>query len=245
MPHLTIVIATFNEARRLPATLTRMAAALRDAPFTHDVLIVDDGSVDETVAWVQSHAANHPEVSCLARSPNQGRGAAIRHGVLHARGDIILETDADGSVDDEALFRFMAFFADHPDVDVLFGSRQLPDSRIVQWQPPLRVALGYGFLYLARAVLRSPRSTEFTLGFKMFRRAAAQDIFSHQFDDRYVAEAEIVHVARLRGWRSRELAVTWTDNRDSRVKALRDSARSLQGMAGLLAREARGRYGNP
>lgn len=239
---LTIVIATYNEERRLPATLERMFASLAGQPFDFEFLIVDDGSRDGTVDFVRQLAATRSNVLLRTRSPNQGRGAAIREGMLHATGDLVLETDADGSVDDEAIIRFVSFFAAHPEIHAVFGSREMKGARIMQYQPLPRILLGYGFLYLSRVALRSPRTTDFTLGFKMFRKEAAQDIFAHQFDDHFVAEAEIVHVARLRGWRVHELPVTWTNNRDSRVHAVRDSFRSFRGMAKVLQREAQGRY---
>jgi dolichyl-phosphate beta-glucosyltransferase len=241
-PLLTIVIATYNEEHRLPATLERMFTSLAGQAFDFEILIVDDGSRDGTVDYVRKLADSRPGVLLRTRSPNGGRGAAIREGVLAARGALVLETDADGSVDDEAIIRFVRFFEEHPELHALFGSREMSGARIVQHQPLPRILLGYGFLFLSRAVLRSPRTTDFTLGFKMFRREAAQDIFRHQFDDQFVAEAEIVHVARLRGWRTHELPVTWTNNRDSRVHAVRDSVRSLRGVGALLARELEGRY---
>jgi dolichyl-phosphate beta-glucosyltransferase len=87
-----------------------------------------------------------------------------------------------------------------------------------------------------------PWVTDFTLGFKMYRNAAARDIFAHQYDPFYVAEAEKVYVAYIRGHKSIELPVEWTDDPDSRVRPFRDTFRSLRGLAQILLRRVTGKY---
>ncbi|OHA00757.1 MAG: hypothetical protein A3H71_01800 [Candidatus Sungbacteria bacterium RIFCSPLOWO2_02_FULL_48_13b] len=242
MPKLSIVIAAYNEEARLPKTLQRIWAFLDARNFSYEVVIVDDGSRDRTLEWVKDTAKSHPNLRWLSHTPNQGRGASIREGVLAAGGELILGTDADGSVDDEAILRFVEYFDEHPDIDAIFGSRELPASHIAQSQPLLRVFLGHGFILLAKILFRMWRTTDFTLGFKMFRHRVAKDIFSHQFDNHFAAEAEIVYVTKRRGWKMKELPVTWTDNRDSRVRPFRDSFRSFRGMMKILWRDIRGKY---
>lgn len=239
---LSVVIAAYNEERRLPKTLERLFQFLKQAGIRYEIIIVDDGSRDRTKAVVEEIARTHPEISLISHFPNCGRGFSIREGVLAARGGIILETDADGSVADEAIIQGVRYFREHPEIDVIIGSRQLPESKIVFPQPFLRVFLGYGFWYLACFFLGPWRTTDFTLGFKMFRKDAARDIFLRQFDNHYVAEAEIVYVANKRGWKIQELPVTWTDHRDSRVHPFRDSARSFRGILQILWRNRQGKY---
>lgn len=243
MPKLSVVIAAYNEERRLPATLEYLVPFLRENVPSFEIVIVDDGSRDRTREAVFGLQKRFPEIRLLSHFPNQGRGASIREGVLAAEGEFILETDADGSTDKEAIVRFLRYFEEHTEIDVVFGSRELPDSKIARGQSFLRVFLGYGFLYLARLMLWSWRTTDFTLGFKMFKRKAAEDIFRHQYDNHYVAEAEIVYIAKRRGWHAAESPVTWTDNRDSRVRPFRDSFRSFCGMCKVLLRDMRGAYG--
>jgi len=242
MPHLSIVIPAFNEEKRLPKTLDRMLPYLRSCDFSFEVLIVDDGSRDATAAMVRDYATRYPEIQLLGDGANHGRGAAVKTGVYAARGDLVLETDSDGSVADEAVARFVAHLDAHAEVGAVFGSRELAESVITQYQPPLRVFLGYGFIYLARLVFWMWSTTDFTLGFKMYRRAVARDVHDHQFDPFYVAEAEKCFVAKLRGHKVVELPVTWTDDPDSRVRPLRDSVRSLRGVIGILLRFIKGSY---
>lgn len=242
MPELSIVIAAYNEERRLPKTLKRLFQFLQQAGVTYEVIIIDDGSRDRTRAVIEEIALVHPEVRLFSHFPNRGRGFSIKEGVLAARGGIILETDADLSVAPEAIMRGVGYFREHSEVDVIIGSRQLSESKILLPQPFLRAFLGYGFWYLARVLIGPWWITDFTLGFKMFRKDAAHDIFLHQFDNYYVAEAEIVYIAHKRGWKIQELPVTWTDHRDSRVHPFYDSIRSFKGVLQILWRSVRGRY---
>jgi hypothetical protein len=133
-------------------------------------------------------------------------------------------------------------FAADPNLDAVFGSREMHGSRIIVWQPPLRVFFGYGFLYLTRVLFCMWNITDFALGFKMFRRAAAHDIFAHQYEPFVVAEAEIIYVAAHRGHHFIEIPVTWTDDADSRIDPLREIVRSLVGLSRILIRSAIGRY---
>ncbi len=239
---LSIIIPAYNEEKRLPPTLENAYKELSDAGVDFEIIIADDGSRDGTRAYVESFIQSHPRVKIFSEYPNHGRGAAVRRGVKEAQGELVLETDADGSVSSEAILRFVRYFNDHPDVDVICGSREMKEAVLLQPQPWLRVFLGYGFLYLAKFVLRSWRTTDFTLGFKMLRKEAAQDVFSHQYDNHYVAEAEIVFVAHYRGWHVIELPVSWTDNRESRVRPLRDSFRSFRGLMQIIIRDIQGFY---
>lgn len=242
MPKLSIVIAAYNEEARLPKTLQRMVSFLEQNSISYEFILVNDGSRDGTLKFLEREAAKNPHIKYRSHFPNRGRGASIREGILAATGEIILETDADGSVDDGAIVKLLELYERRPEVDAIFGSRELPQSKIPVRQPFLREFLGYGFLYLAKMMLASPFTTDFTLGFKSFRNKAAKDIFARQYDNHYVAEAEIVFVSKRRGWRVAELPVIWSDNRDSRVRPFRDSFRSFRGMLQILWRALKGKY---
>ena len=239
---LSIIIPAFNEENRLPKTLSRLLDFLNKNEVDFEIIIVNDGSNDKTADIVNDFSLKEARVKLMSHFPNRGRGASVREGILAAAGDLILETDSDGSVADEAILRFIDYFKNHPDINVIFGSRELPDSEIAYAQPFLRVFLGYGFIYLSKFLLWSWDTSDFTLGFKMFRASSAKDIFSHQYDNHYVAEAEIVYISRLRGWKVKELPVHWTDNRDSRVHPIRDSFRSFNEIIKLLYRRYKGLY---
>lgn len=204
-----------------------------------EVLVVDDGSADLTGAIAAAAGAR-----VLRLERNGGRGAAVRAGMAAAKGELILEMDADGSVDFEAIGRFVAHLERHPGVDVLIGSRNADGSLIAVPQPFLRVFLGSVFLYAAKTFFGWD-VTDFTLGFKMFRREAALDVVRHQFDPGYVAEAELLVAARGRGWRVQEMPVRWAEHGGSRVRPLRESWRGFWGLLAVIRRSASGAYDAP
>ncbi len=242
MPHLSIVIPAYNEEKRLPRTLERMIPHLRQLGFTFEILIVDDGSKDRTVAVVRDLAASNPEIRLISDGINRGRGAAVKKGIFESKGDLILETDSDGSVADEAIGRFVQRFDENPAIDAIFGSREMKGAIVAVHQPLARIVLGYGFIYLTKVLFWMWSTTDFTLGFKMFRRAVAHDIFSYQYDPFFVAEAELTFIADVRGHHAIEMPVTWVNDDDSRVKPLRDVPRAFKGLAAILIRYFQGRY---
>lgn len=243
-PYLSIVIPAYNEERRLPPTLERLFTYLPTLGVSYEIIIVDDGSKDGTVAMVRDLAHKHPELKIIADGINRGRAPAVKHGILQANGELILEIDSDGSVADEAIGRCLEAFTADSELDAVFGSREMKGSRIIVWQPPLRVFLGYGFLYLTRVLFLMWNITDFALGFKMFKRAAAHDIFARQYEPFIVAEAEIIYVTARRGHRFIEIPVTWTDDADSRIKPFREIVRSLIGLSRILVRSILGKYSN-
>lgn len=242
IPELSIIVPAYNEELRIPPTLQRMIKNLRSTfPKSFEIIVLDDGSKDKTSAVVAEFASRHPEITLVTNSKNGGRGAVMRQGVLAAKGKYILDTDADGSVDDEAILRFYNHIESHPDIDMLIGSRTIPGAKIVVVQPLLRVVLGNLFMCMAWVLFRW-RFIDRVNGFKFFRRETAHDVFANQYDNTFLAEAEVVYVAERRGWRVTELPVLWTDHRDSRIQPWKESYRSFLGMFRILIRDFRGEY---
>lgn len=242
MVDLSIVIAVYNEERRLQNTLEKVYGYMKTRGESFEIIIVNDGSTDKTTEIVEKFCLTHAEVILLSHMPNRGRGYSIREGVLKAKGNFILETDADNSVDNEAIGRFLDFLYAHPDTSVLFGSREMKHSIIKEHQPFLRLFLGKAFIVLAHLFLGLWNIHDFTLGFKMFRRDAARDIFSHQYDNYYFAEAEIVCVSQYRKWKYFELPITWINDRDSKVNPYKESFRAFLGVIRSIGNHIRGRY---
>lgn len=241
-PYLSVVIPAYNEENRLPKTLERLFAYLPTLSVSYEIIVADDGSKDGTARLVQELSKTHPELKLFSDGVNRGRAPTIKRGVLAAQGELILETDADGSVAEEAIGRCVDEFKKHPELDVVFGSREAKGAKTLVWQPPLRVFLGYGFLYLTRVVFWMWNITDFALGFKMFRRAAAADIFAHQYEPYVCAEAEIIYVTHVRGHSYTEIPVIWTDDADSRIRVFREVLRSLLGLLRTRVRSLQGKY---
>lgn len=240
---LSVVIPAYNEENRLPSTLNRILNFLTiHFSENYELIVINDGSTDGTARVIEGFAKRFSgRVSLISYTPNRGRGVAVRTGMKQAQGEYILETDADGSVDEEAIKRFYSVFQTEKNVDVLIGSRNAPGAKILTHQSFLRIFLGYIFLYLARLVFGF-KSTDYALGFKMFTKVAAHDIINYQYDNHYLAEAELAYTANKRGWRIKEMPVLWTDFRNSRVRPFRDSIRSLVGLGKIVKRAATGLY---
>lgn len=239
---LSIVIPVYNEEKRLPNTLEKLFEYLKaHYKNSYEVIVADDGSTDRTVKVVQEFQQLNPELRLLQFPKNRGRGAAVRDAIFQAQGDFILETDGDGSVNEHAIIAFLDYFAEHPAVDMLIGSRTIEGARILTPQPALRVLLGYCFLFMAH-VLFGWKLIDRVNGFKMFRRHVALDIFNNQYDNSFLAEGEIVFVAEKRGWQIKELPILWIDYKGSRVHPFRESWRSFWGMFAILMRHRKGLY---
>lgn len=242
-PDLSIIIPAYNEERRLPPTLKRMVKNLRDTSTgTFEIIVIDDGSKDSTSAVAQAFAQENPEVSVVTNKENHGRGFVMRQGMLSAGGRYIIDTDADGSVDDEALPRFYEYLESHDDADVLIGSRTAKGTKIIVPQSPLRDIMSYGFMAVTCILFQWPFVDRIN-GFKMYRRGAARDVFKNQIEDGFLAGAENIFVAERRGWPVKEMSIIWTDDRDSSIKhPWREAYRSIFGMCKIVLRNWRGEY---
>ena len=208
-PFLSVVIPAFNEAERLPKTLGRVTAFLRDWGRTHEVLVVDDGSTDET-----GHKAREAGVTLLRNDRNRGKGHAVRRGMLEARGERRLMTDADLSTPIEELPRLVARMDDG--FDVVIGSRAVPGANIEVHQPWYRENTGRLFNLFVRG-LALPGLHDTQCGFKLWSVRAAREAFSAARLDGFSFDVEALYVARKRGYRIAEIPVTWRNDAASRV----------------------------
>lgn len=244
MPELSIVIPAYNEEKRLPTTLERSFALLATHyGKAYEVLVVDDGSQDATAPMVEDFICTYPQIRLIRFPRNRGYGAAVRAGVLSAKGDYVLVMDADGSANEEAIIRFLDFLRSNPRVGFAVGSRTIEGSKIVTQQPMLRVAFGYAFLFFAKVLFGWPMEDRIN-GFKMFRREAADDIFPYQYEDSVLGAAEVVYVAEQRGWKYELLPILWTDYRGSKVRPWREAWCCFWGMLKILWYGWKGMYGH-
>jgi dolichyl-phosphate beta-glucosyltransferase len=214
-PQLSVVIPAFNEERRLPETLGRVAAFLETRSGLHEILVVDDGSTDRTVERAK---AAHPSVVVLPSDRNRGKGHAVRRGMLAARGQLRLMTDADLSTPIEELERLEARIDEGYDIAV--GSRAIPGARIEIHQPRYRESVGRLFNRLVRLLL-VPGIHDTQCGFKLFSGDAAARVFSVARLDGFCFDAEALFIARRAGLRIAELPVIWRNDAASRVTTLR------------------------
>jgi glycosyltransferase involved in cell wall biosynthesis len=221
-PSYSIIIPAYNESARIGATLEQILDHVRRQNWNAEVVVVDDGSRDDTLAIAGRFAARDPAVRILRNPGNQGKGYAVRNGMLQARGRILLFTDADlSSPISEAGKLFAALEAG---ADVAIGSRWLDPSLQFQRQSFKRQALSRVYNLFLRMVLLFPyRDTQ--CGFKAFSRVAAAKIFPLQRITRWGFDPEILYLAHSHRLKVAEIAVAWGHDEGSRLHVWRDGAR--------------------
>jgi glycosyltransferase involved in cell wall biosynthesis len=202
---ISIIIPAFNEEKRLPATLQKVREhlALRSWEYA-EIVVVDDGSRDAT-----AEAARAAGARVLANPGNRGKGYSVRHGMLEAKGDWALFTDADLSAPIEELEKLWAA-AERERARVAIGSRALDRSLIGVHQPLFREMMGRCFNLARRLITGLPfRDTQ--CGFKLFEARAAAEIFRRQLLDGFGFDVEVLFIARRLGFRTVETPVRWND----------------------------------
>lgn len=214
-PQLSVVIPAFNEAARLPATLVRIKQYLEQTSLSHEILVVDDGSLDDTAARATQTLGGRVHV--LRNETNRGKGFAVRRGMLEARGERRLMSDADLSTPVEELDRLMGKMDEG--FDVVIASRALPGARVEVRQPFFRENVGRLFNLLVQALLL-PGLHDTQCGFKLWSAQAAAEGFSRARLDGFSFDVEVLHLARRRGRSIAEVPVTWRNDAASRVTLL-------------------------
>lgn len=233
---LSVVIPAFNEAARLPGTLDRTLAHLRARGSAFAVFVVDDGSSDDTAEVVARR--RDTEVTLIRLDTNQGKGAAVRRGVLESRGSRVLVSDADLSTPIEELERLEAALDEG--ADIACGSRGLSESAILASQPVHRREMGNTFNLILR-LLALTRLRDTQCGFKLFRGPVARNVFARCQLRGFAFDVECLYLADRLGYRVREVPVAWGHVPESRVHILKDSARMLRDVLWLRAAAWRGR----
>ncbi len=221
-PSYSIIVPAYNESARIGATLEQILDHVHRQNWSAEVVVVDDGSRDDTLDIAGRFAAGNPAVRILRNPGNQGKGYAVRNGMLQARGKILLFTDADlSSPISEAGKLFAALEAG---ADVAIGSRWLDPSLQFQRQSRKRQALSRVYNLFLRMVLLFPyRDTQ--CGFKAFTRAAAAKIFPLQRITRWGFDPEILYLAHGHGLKVVEVPVAWGHDEGSRMHVWRDGMR--------------------
>jgi dolichyl-phosphate beta-glucosyltransferase len=241
-PDLSIVIPAYNEEARLGPTLEAYLAYCHRTARRVEVIVVDDGSLDRTSAVVNSSAALHPEVRLIRLAENQGKGQAVRSGVVNARGKCVLFADADGATPLSELERLEA--ALEAGADVAIGSRALHDEGVRIRARLYRRVIGRIFHGLVE-LLTVPRVKDTQCGFKLFRGPVAHDLFSRMRIRGFSFDVEVLMMAQRRGYSIAEVPVNWTHQPGSKVNLVVDSARMLRDLFIIRGRYLSGQYNSP
>lgn len=219
---LSIVIPAYNERQRLPSTLHRVLRYLdeHDLLERSEVIVVDDGSTDDTFSL--GHDFGSP-VRFLQLAENRGKGAALRHGVEHSSGALVLLCDADLSTPIEDLGKLEPLLGTS---QLVFGSRARRDSDIGVSQPWYRNQMGKTFNRILWLLgIRGIHDTQ--CGFKLLQGDVARELFSELLVERFAYDVDLLLLARKHGYRVAEVGVSWDHVEESRVSPIRDASRML------------------
>ncbi len=214
--YISIVIPVYNEEKRIEVFLGEVVDYLSQKSFSYEVIIVDDGSTDNTISLSKQVLEKNIPEKCriIGVVKNQGKGAAVKNGMLAAQGEYVFFLDADGSTAIQEIDQFIALFC--PEFDIYTAVRTKK-----HFAPFKRVFFGKGYIKLANFLL-GLKVSDFTCGFKCYRREAAQKVFSRQQLKNWSFDAEDLYIANKEGCRVKEIPVYWKHIGGSKVKVLKN-----------------------
>ena len=239
---LSVVIPAYNEASRMASTFQQVLQYLESSGETYELLVVDDGSTDETVELVEKMSREVAAVRLLRNPGNRGKGYAVRNGMLHACGDYLLFTDADLSAPITEADRLLGPL--RSGYDVVIGSRALKREWIGTRQSPVRETAGKLFNVCIRA-MTGLGFHDTQCGFKAFRRSAARAIFARQTIFGFGFDVEVLLIARRFGLKALEVPVHWNHGGGSKVRLFRDSIRMFLDLLRIRWNDWKGEYSGP
>lgn len=218
--YLSIVIPAYNEEKRIDSTLEKIISYLKVKNFKSEIIVVVDGGSDSTVEVVKSYEKLVDKLVILVNQTTMGKGYSVRRGVLESKGEFVLFTDADlstpiGEIDN-------LFFWLDKGYDVAIGSRSLKESQVEIYQSFIRQSMGKIFNKILKLIVFTGfKDTQ--CGFKCFKRYAADKVFAKQMIRGFAFDVEILLIAKLQGFRTKEVPVIWLNSPFSTVHIIKDS----------------------
>lgn len=239
-PKYSIVIPAYNEGERLGATLDKVLAFVHQQQWSAEVVVVNDGSRDNTADLVRAYAAKDPIVRLVENPGNRGKGYSVRHGVVSAYGEYVLFSDADLS---SPIYEAPKLFAplERGEAQIAIGSRWKDASLQTERQPLKRQLLGRAFNLALRVVL-GLQYKDTQCGFKAFTREAAQAIFPLMQIDRWGFDPEILFLANKMKLHVAEVPVEWAHDERSKINPVKDGIRMLGEMVKVRMNAVEGKY---
>ena len=237
-PFLSIILPVYNEEIRLPKTLAEIDGFVRGQSFSVEVVVVENGSSDRTLAIAQEHATRLPYLVVI-HEQRRGKGLAVRTGMLAAQGQYRIFCDVDFSMPVSEITRFIP--PQLPDSQVAIASREAPGA-VRFGEPYYRHLSGRVFNTLVR-LLALPGLQDSQCGFKCFRGDIAEEIFPLQTNTGWTFDVEVLFIARRRGHKIVEVPIPWYYNPESKIRMLRDSWRMVMELVTIRRNGLSGLYG--
>jgi glycosyltransferase involved in cell wall biosynthesis len=238
----SIVIPAYNESERLQASLEKVVAFLAEQGWPAEVLVINDGSRDNTPDIIRQFAARYPFVRLIENPGNRGKGYSVRNGMLQATGDVVLFTDADLSAPITEAPKLFAEIANG--ADVAFGSRWLVAKMQTERQSILRQIAGRMYNILMRLIL-GLKYKDTQCGFKAFNRRAIETIFTRQHIERWGFDVELLFLAKKFRMKIVEVPVAWAHDDRSKINPLVDGIKMFGEMVSIRWNSLTGKYSVP
>ncbi len=239
-PFLTIIVPAHNEEQRLPGSLGKIVAFLEEQDYEAEVIVVENASHDNTAGVAVEFMARYPFIS-LIREERQGKGLAVKLGMLAAQGEFLFICDADLSMPIEEVAKFLPPALE--DYDVAIASREVEGARRYG-EPTYRHLMGRVFNFLVR-LLTVPGFQDTQCGFKCFRRDVTRDIFPYQTIEGWGFDVEVLFIAHKRGCRIVEVPINWYYSANIRVNPVKDTLSMLRELLKVRFNDWRGMYLSP
>ena len=212
---LSIVIPCYNESKDIASNIEKVKNYLLEKKIEHELIIVNDGSKDNTKEVIESI----PNITALSYEKNRGKGGAVKYGIEHANGDVVLFMDADLSTDISAIEKVVELA---PSYDFILGSRHAEGSVIKKKQPWTRVFIGWCCRVLVKMLFRT-KFKDTQCGFKAMKTDIAKKIVAKQLVNNFAFDVEYIYIAKLNNLSMYELGITWSDDRGSTVSPIKSS----------------------
>lgn len=216
-PYLSIIIPAYNEAERIPQTLLDMDKRLAHAPYTYEILVVNDGSKDKTAEVVRNMEKMIRNLKLVDNEANKGKGGVVKQGMLMANGVVRIFTDADNSTSIDQFDQMIPFFKEG--YSVVIGSRTAKGAKLDPPEPLIRQIPGRVGNLVFQVVLGLWGIWDTQCGFKAFTAEAAKRIFERSYISGWGFDVEALSLGRQLGYRIKEVPVHWVNDTRSHVKA--------------------------
>src|SRR5690242_8461243 len=242
-PYYSIIVPAYNEAERIGSSLEHMLDYIAQSRWSAEIIVVNDGSSDNTPAVVQDYARRTPMVRMLENPGNRGKGYSVRNGMMNASGQVLLFTDADLSSPIEEAEKLFSLI-ESGEADVAIGSRYLRSELQTRKQPIHRRVMGRAFNLALKTIL-GLSYVDTQCGFKAFNRKAAIMIFPNMKIERWGFDPEILFLAKRYRLRVAEVPVSWAHDHRSKINPLRDGTRMLGELLRVRMNSMGGKYVAP
>lgn len=216
--YLSVIIPAYREAERIGENLLEIEKYLRSKNYTYEILVVTDGSPDDTAKIARSRSGEVKNLRVIENKENHGKGYVVRQGLLEARGDLRLFLDADGSTSINHLDSFLPEF--EKGFEVVIGSRDIEGAFVQVPQPKIRILMGNMGNWAIRAVLGLWSYPDTQCGFKILSAKAAEAVASRMVVDRFGFDFELIILAKKLGFKIKQMPVRWLNEEGSTVGGL-------------------------